>query len=176
MTGWTVVSNEIVWGGPKNGDNVIAPDGKYFLDLTSYGRVNPIGGVSQTISVTPGSRYHLSLTLFNPIDAALIGVTVNAGSASTTLTGTGSESFDFTATSNATPITIIGSQGGFFVGLDNVSVTAVPEPDVFAMLIGTAFFRRQSAYAPPSPLKRLLLSYGTDTLSESDLPRERQTR
>ena len=135
MTGWTVVTNEIVWGGPSNGDQITAPDGQYFLDLTSYGRINPIGGVSQSITTVPGTLYHFSFTLFNPVDSSAFSVEANAGSTSMTLTHSGG--FDFTATSGSTPITIVGNEGGFFVGIDNVRITAVPAPStLITLLIG----------------------------------------
>jgi hypothetical protein len=132
MTGWTVVGTQIVWGGPANVDAVVAPNGSYFLDLTSYGAQGAgNSGVTQTIATTIGQSYNLSLQLFNPIDAAAIGVNVVAGATATTLNGIGLRSFNFIATGTSTPITITQGAGVFFVGLDNVSVTtnAVGAPD-----------------------------------------------
>lgn len=130
MTGWTVVGTQIAWGGPSNVDSIVAPNGSYFLDLTSFGAQGAgNSGVTQTIATVIGQSYNLSLTLFNPIDAAAIGVNVTAGSTATTLNGVGLRSFNFIATGTSTPITITQGAGAFFVGLDNVSVDAAATPD-----------------------------------------------
>jgi Protein of unknown function (DUF642) len=150
MTGWTVVgSSPIAWIGPDNPFGLTASNGKYFLDLTGYSDSPPdFGGVSQTIPTTPGATYALSFdlgssTTYNPSGTAGITSTATAtvGNTSQTFNFTTSlgnewttETMFFTATSNlsSTLITIQGSTGRQYIGLDNVSVSETgaiaPEP------------------------------------------------
>ncbi|WP_013321801.1 PEP-CTERM sorting domain-containing protein [Gloeothece verrucosa] len=167
IPGWTTINQELGW---LNNNNiygpVITPFGDYFLDLTGYHDSFPYGGVTQTISTTVGSTYKLSLNLGvnNPFYPGPISVRATAGSTSQTFTFNSSETgnqwgqfnLDFTASSTSTPISIVGISsasgvylGGFYLGLDNVSVeeqnVAIPEPltilgTVTALSFGT-FFR-----------------------------------
>ena len=150
MTNWTVVGNSpIAWIGPNNPFGLTASNGNYFLDLTGYSDSSPIfGGVSQTIPTTPGTTYALSFdlgssTTYNPSGTAGITSTATATVGNTTQTFNftttlanewTTETMFFTATSNlsSTLITIQGSTGDKYIGLDNVSVSeasaVVPEP------------------------------------------------
>ena len=115
----------------------------------SLGVLTPgaLGGVSQVISTTPGQAYEvdylagaLSIGLGNaslqPLSAGVDGVTVTSSSGGALLglnVGTfTNESFTFTANSTQSvldfyePSALIANVGG--VAIDNVSVTAVPEP------------------------------------------------
>lgn len=164
MTGWTVQNASLAWIGPSNPFGLSASDGSYFLDLSGYHDNAPYGGVlqSQTISTTIGAQYRLSLEIgTDPLyDSAPVSVLVTAGSASTTFTSTPVINngwdlffFDFTATSANTSISFDGlaSTDQKYIGLDNVSVTLIPEPGTMALVAGpgllvfAAWRRRRSA-------------------------------
>jgi hypothetical protein len=148
MTGWTVENAGLAWIGPSNPFFLSASDGSYFLDLSGYHDNAPYAGVTQTIPTTIGGQYQLSLDIGTspPYDSAPVSVLVTAGSASTTFTSTPLNvnqwetfMFDFTATSATTTISLDGqaSTNEKYIGLDNVSVEAVPEPSTFALFGGS---------------------------------------
>ncbi len=165
MTGWTVTGDSLAWIGPANPFGGSASDGSYFLDLTDYPNGPPFGGVSQTISTQTGSVYTLTFDLGSSSSYGLpAAITATAGSTSqtftSTLTGTNnweSETMTFIGTGSPTTITLIGSAGNAYIGLDNVSLTAtsrgVPEPGTWALLLGGigglgAVLRRRRAAVP----------------------------
>ncbi len=139
IPGWTTAGSELVWGRNSNFYGLDTPFGAHFLDLTGYLDVQPYGGVAQTIATEPGLNYHLAFSLGVNQDVAAyrgpVSALVQAGSSSSSFTFTpgGSRdewaafSLDFTATSDATPIAILGvaSGGGQYLGLDNISVMPV---------------------------------------------------
>jgi hypothetical protein len=151
ITGWTTFGGELApIENTNNFGPITTPFGSIFLDLTGYHDSSPHGGVMQTISTVNGQSYVLTLDLgVYPSNAAYngpISVHVQAGTASTTFTdttstGTGSIwtpfSFGFTANSTSTLISIQGTQGINYIGLDNVSVNpataTVPEPSSLVM-------------------------------------------
>jgi hypothetical protein len=157
ITGWTVIGasgSELAWIGPSNpysGSASYASDGSYFLDLTGYNNGAPYGGVTQSITTTPGSSYQLSFDLGD--DQAYNGgydsdaITASAGSTSQTFYSSTdpstddwtTQTLDFTATGATTAISLTGAQGWAYIGLDNVSVTlaanatSAPEPTSLAL-------------------------------------------
>jgi hypothetical protein len=150
MTGWTVVTAPLAWIGPSNPFGLSASDGGYFLDLSGYHDNAPYAGVEQTqnILTTIGAQYRLSFDLGTspPYDSAPVSILVTAGSASTTFTSTPLNvnqwetfTFDFTATSATTTISLDGqaSTAEKYIGLDNVSVVPIPEPGTFALFAGS---------------------------------------
>jgi hypothetical protein len=137
IDGWTVVNAEVAWLNTPNNYGLVASEGSFFLDLTGYHDSFPYGGVSQTINTTSGQQYTLSFDLEtgqpNPWVTGPISIVASAGSISQSFTldpGTQWQAldFDFVADSDMTPITITGSDGYQYIGLDNVSVSAVPLP------------------------------------------------
>jgi hypothetical protein len=132
----------------RTGSN--ASDGKFFLDLTGYHDSSPYGGVSQTVNLVGGNSYRLSLDLGTSqtisVSAGPISVLVTAGNVSQSFTydpPTGNlvniwQTFglDFTANSNSTTVSIIGTMGNKYIGLDNVSMVPTPIPGA-AWLLGT---------------------------------------
>jgi hypothetical protein len=154
ITGWTVINAELAWIGPSNPFRVSASDGQYFLDLTGYHDSSPYGGITQTISTTPGATYALSFDLGSTIlynANGTAGITATAGSTTqnffftTNLTNAWqNETMSFTAASNSTEIKLIGlSADPSHIGLDNVSVSQsapapTPVPSSLAMLAGAA--------------------------------------
>lgn len=144
IPGWTVTNAELAW--TKNGNNygLAANDGSFFLDLTGYHDSAPYSGVTQTIGTTQGDSYHLSFAIGTDQDngsySGPVGIMATAGSALQTftftpaagLTGNQHETvgLNFTANAANTPITLIGTQGSQYIGLDSVSVTPnAPVPE-----------------------------------------------
>jgi hypothetical protein len=142
VTGWTVINDSIAWiREPAFG--LTAPAGEYFLDLTGYSSGSPFGGVSQSIATTAGTQYRISFQLGSDKDYGLpTGIKVFAGTTfqefSTSISGDDlwtEYSMDFVAgAGTSTLLQFIGNAGQHYVGLDDVSVTAVPEPASLALL------------------------------------------
>jgi hypothetical protein len=157
ITGWTVITDATAWIGASNPFGLTATDGSFFLDLTNYQAGAPFAGVSQTVGTTLGATYTLSFdhgssTFWGRPDALVASA---AGTSATFASGVASattpnndwtrEIFQFVATSASTTVTLQGSAGFNYIGLDNVSldlsadapppVTAVPEPQTWALLL-----------------------------------------
>ena len=140
ITGWTVIgqSGSLVWIGPSNPFGLTATNGDYFLDLQGYSGSPPYGGVSQSLTTTPGATYLVTFDLgSSPQWGLQDGLTVYAGSASQVFNSTNSgtqrnrwesESFGFTATGTSPVLTFQGKSGLFYIGLDNVDVTQTSAP------------------------------------------------
>jgi hypothetical protein len=158
IPGWTT-TNGVPTAWIQNGNPwaISASNGSFFLDLTGYSDVGTYGGVTQTVTTTPGTMYALTFDLGYGGNSGAFGgpvsVRVSAGGSTSTFTsGSGSpnpavwdtETFNFTASSATTQLTIIGlsTTGGDYIGIDNgdvelAAVTAVPEPNA-AYLVGCA--------------------------------------
>lgn len=157
ITGWTVVTDTTAWIGAANPFGLTASDGSFFLDLTNYQPGGPFAGVTQTIATTAGATYTLSFdlggsTFWGRPDALVASA---AGTSATFTTGAPSattpnndwyhETMQFVATSAQTAITLQGSAGNNYIGLDNVSVVlsadapppvaGVPEPHIWALML-----------------------------------------
>ena len=117
--------------------------------LAGYHDAAPYGGVKQTMTLVPGQQYHLSFYLgssdyWNNYDNRQTKPTISVGINGNTLqtfTGIGYEasvfevwqycSLDFVAQGASTEVLLQGGSIGdrnLYIGLDNVSITAVPEP------------------------------------------------
>ena len=155
ISGWTVFGDVIAWiKEPAFG--LSAPDGQYFLDLTDYQLGSPFGGVRQTIATTAGTAYRVSFQLGSDRLYGLpSGLAVSAGSTSQTfsISAVGPDawttfSMDFVASGSSTVLSFLGNQGQNYIGLDNVSVNAIPTPGTFALvglgLVGLGFARRRA--------------------------------
>jgi hypothetical protein len=151
MTGWTVsAGHNVAWIGPTNpfgpgGSHAPASDGGYFLDLTDYQDGSPFGGVSQVINTHAGEAYKLTFDLGSSSLYGLPdGLQASAGSTSQTFTSTqnGTENWEpesmffIGASGPTTTISFQGSSGSAYIGLDNVSVAAVPLPATLPLLAG----------------------------------------
>jgi hypothetical protein len=150
ITGWTVTGDQLAWIDVGNPWGLSAQDVNRFLDFTAYPTGAPFGGISQTIATIPGQQYELSFylgTYTQRWGGPPVSITTSAGSASETFTVNTTSSAStwtpfsmlFTATSTNTPVTLIGSAGFQYIGLDNVSVeniggSAVPEPQTWLLL------------------------------------------
>lgn len=167
ITGWTVTAgaalDAVTWiKEPSFG--LTTPSGEYFLDLTSY-QPNGRGGVSTTIGTVAGWTYTVQFDLgsarnYNGATAA--GIEVFAGTASlgnfNLVAPVGNNNIwatqttaTFLGTGANVALQFKGTSGVQYIGLDNVVVTAVPEPGALALMlagIGVVGFvarRRQSA-------------------------------
>jgi hypothetical protein len=160
ISGWTVITDTTAWINAGNPFGLTASDGSRFLDLTNYSAGAPFAGVSQTFATLAGATYTLSFDLggsnfWGRPDALVASA---AGTAATFTTGPASattpnndwyhESMTFVATGASTTLTLQGSTGFNYIGLDNVSVDllsgpgptpgpvpAIPEPGTWALMV-----------------------------------------
>jgi hypothetical protein len=151
ITGWTVFNDQIAWGTTPNFTPIAAQDGVKFLDLQDPGATPaPYGGVTQVISTANGQLYRLTFQIgaledisFDPDLGGPVTIRATAGATSMDFvfappTNSGMQwmsfDLDFTATSGSTAISLLGISGENFLGVDNASVTAVPEPGTASLL------------------------------------------
>ena len=147
IPGWTTLLNPTSWGQNGNSLGIDTPFGSNFLNLgADVGGTH--GSITQTIDTSFGNIYHLSLSLGsyedNPAFAGFKSVFVSAGLSSGTMSfnpaGSGSqwEKFDLTfiTDSPTSDVSIYGVDGGAFIGVDDISVTPVPEPQLVVTLGG----------------------------------------
>ena len=164
VTGWTVSSGSVDW---ING-YWQAQDGTHSIDLAG----NVPGAIEQTFETVVGGVYSVNYWLSgNPdggsvgkdgVVAAINGAIVDASSSITGIKGPSHENmeyslknFTFTASGTSTTLRFSSAEnaGAFGAVLDNVSVSAVPEPATWAMmLVGFgvvgASMRRRSSFRP----------------------------
>jgi hypothetical protein len=127
-------------------------DGFQSVDLTGEGNQGTTNGIKQSVATTPGSTYDLRFWLGHQYSSAP-GYTLGPGSLALyidgTLVGTYDNSlntfedvtwtpfsYSFTAVSSSTVIAFLNNtpEGNNYAGLDNVSLTAVPEPSSLILL------------------------------------------
>lgn len=142
ITGWLVTGNSI---DAVNTSYWPSSEGNWSLDLSG----NAPGGIQQTFLTNNGVTYLVSFDMAGNWDRNYIytmGVDVDGVSNSYTFdrTGMGSdmgwvtETFQFTANSDSTTLSFTDTSpsgyGPFGPTLDNVIVTAVPEPATISLL------------------------------------------
>ena len=156
LTGWTIEEGSVdlinnYWQ-PSSGD--------YSLDLSGNGD----GVISQAFDTVVGTTYTVSFDMAgNPDDSdkvktVQVGLsqqplyTFNTTGRTRTDMGWVTQSFTFTAVATSSTLHFASVQDSAYgVALDNISVTAVPEPETYAMrlaglgLIGTLARRRKSS-------------------------------
>jgi hypothetical protein len=139
ITGWTVVGDVTAWIGAGSSWGLSASDGDRFLDLTDYAPGAPFGGVAQTISTLAGATYRLSFDLGSSTYWGRVSaLQASAGGTSAIFTGAATggnndwESFSmlFTAPTASTAVSLLGTTGQWYIGLDNVDVELVSAPPV----------------------------------------------
>lgn len=134
FTGWTV-NGGFIQTSTSGFDGFTPHSGNYFAAL---GTVGGDGTLSQTISDTPGSSLILSYYLASDgdtpndfhtyIDGSLVGSLTNIPAGGYML-----YTFNFTGTGSDTIMFGARNDPGY-LALDDVSVTAVPEPSSLALL------------------------------------------
>jgi hypothetical protein len=174
ISGWTITNASLIWinttNPPSYGGLTNSPGNpsNFFLDLTGTHDDGVYAGVTQSVATVVGAAYSLTFDLGSASQwDTPDGIKVSAAGTSQTFTSTGvptndtwqSETFDFTASSTNTLISLMGASGFRYVGLDNVVLTgpavtsAVPEPSTWAMMIlgfagiGTMTYRRRKSTA-----------------------------
>lgn len=144
MAGWTVVGDSLAWiGDPNPFGDLSASDGTKSLDLTDYPVGAPYGGVEQTFDTVAGTMYIVEFDLgSNPLysDVSGLVVSVDGGSAGFSAFAGNAQrwdrhSFTFTADDSSATLWFLGNAGHAYIGLDNVTVEAVPEPATMAALV-----------------------------------------
>jgi choice-of-anchor C domain-containing protein len=140
ITGWTVGGNSVDWIG----SDWSAQNGNRSIDLSG----NANGSLSQTFDTINGQTYNVAFYIAgNPdggptiktfetgVDVVLSDQFDSSGSTRQSM-GWTLYSFDFTASGPTSTLTFASTTGtAFGAALDNVSVTAVPEPSTWAMMI-----------------------------------------
>ncbi len=151
IANWLVVGDELAWfHNVFNGGQLTASAGTKFLDLTHLTPgCTPCGGVEQSFFAVGGTPYTLrfdlgSSALFSTPSAIQATVTGAQGGTlnpifTSTLTGNINwETQTVSFIGNNAPVTIRlqgSAAAGDYVGLDNVSVTAIPEPGALALML-----------------------------------------
>ena len=141
---WEVFNDTLAWiAGPLQG--LTAQDQVRFLDLTDTQQSNPFGGIRQDVNLAANTLYNLSFwlgtsTAFN--GNTTVQVVVGAGNSITFESAPPAgvnawinKAVTFNSGAGGpTTIAFLGWLGVDYIGLDNVSVTVVPEPSSIAML------------------------------------------
>jgi len=163
MTGWTVVGPQVsqihtTYGEPGLGVTAFnANSGLASLDITGGGNVGTNAGVTQTVATVAGQLYELSFFVgkatggANYSSQSILDVSIDGGARVSYFNAVNTpvgfvnwiqHSVQFTATSTSTSITFFNGTAlgtNNFVGLDDASLTAVPEPMTCGLLaIGAA--------------------------------------
>jgi hypothetical protein len=155
IPGWTVVGNDVLlinssYSEPGNGITFNAQDGQQALDITGAANTGPTDGVTQTVSgLAANTVYALSFWVGNAtssngsplytgagasiglvVDGANAGAFVNANQTSGSINW---EQFSYqfmTDSTGTATVAFLNSTptGTNYAGLDNVTLSAVPEP------------------------------------------------
>lgn len=152
LTDWSVIGSEIAVLTPPNRWNLTASDGDNFLDLTGYTNTRYPKGISQELSgLVVGQPYIFSMDLGVSNDNSVcsncggpIVVEASIGDTDQIFTHNSSDpgniwmtyGFEFIANNTNMSLTIVGNSApGFYIGLDNISVSAVPLPPAAWLLL-----------------------------------------
>jgi hypothetical protein len=168
LTGWTVIGGEIAVLKDVNRYNLTPSDGANFLDLAGYSNGGFPKGITQVLNgLSAGQTYTLSLDLGIRNGACVNGgnncrgpIQVSASIAGTSETFTHSSAVDgnvwdrfssnFVANDSNALLTIQGLSlpaGNQYIGLDNVSISPIPEPASFALLLAGLVTVAAAAYS-----------------------------
>lgn len=158
LVGWTIDAGSVdlinTYWTPASGN--------YSLDLSGYDD----GIISQAFATMVGQHYKVSFSMAgNPNDLIDAVKTIQVGLSQQPLytfdtfghtnssMGWTTKSFDFIATTTLSKLHFAGTQeSAYGAALDNISVTAVPEPGILAMLLSglglmAAIARRRASQA-----------------------------
>ena len=149
LPGWTLVSGDVnvvngTFGSSPTGTN-LTPWGNQYLDLIGQ---SGSGSISQSLTTVVGQAYQFSFNyshnIFGNLPAASASYSVGGLSGLVTHSTGSRSNLDwkgftgtFTANSGSTLLTFTNVSGGQSDGLllDNVVVSAVPEPAAWAMML-----------------------------------------
>ena len=158
---WTVSQTRpLIWIDNSYVGPLKTPYDKKFLDLTAYtNATTQYATIGQNLGTTVNQPYTLTFSLGSSnvfgtlpvIVASAAGIDVNFGVTTppVAINNWTSFSFNFTPLTNSTALSFTGLLGSDYIGLDNISVTAVPEPGTLAMLfaglaaVGTVVARKR---------------------------------
>jgi hypothetical protein len=169
IPGWMVINNPLAWITTPNMVGLTGNSGsQYFLDLTSDADNGHYGGVQQTITTVAGGHYQMTFdlggsTTYGVPDSITACAAGNLCQLSTiTATSTNqwaSETYSFIAgAGTSTVISLFGTTGQKYIGLDNVAVKPVPLPNSLVLLgtglLGAAvvLYRRRPRTLPQALL------------------------
>jgi hypothetical protein len=146
ISGWTVVGSDVdVSSGAfsQNGITFQAQSGVQWLDLTGTTSNSTQNGVTQTVATVVGQAYELDFYVGSATDgnyffAATVDLSIDGGARTSYFNPTAPTnamdwalfSTRFVATGPSTTLTFYNGSpsGNYSSGLDNVSLTPVPEP------------------------------------------------
>ncbi|MBV6457095.1 MAG: hypothetical protein HONBIEJF_00202 [Fimbriimonadaceae bacterium] len=170
ITDWTITAadgNDVHWAQNGNGYGWITPKGSRMIDLSGWSDVNNGAVMSQDFGAVAGQQYRVDFEIgvdstFTQGGAVSIEAGIGGSSQSTSLslpigwTGVYWEhrTMVFTAANNNDVVHFQGLYSPFCIGLDDVSVEAVPEPaSMAALATGGAFLsvRRRRAQQQRKP-------------------------
>lgn len=140
------IPTDFGWNVPVNNVDIVANGvygpllsngGAFNLDLVGYGSS---GAISQTLATVVGQQYLVSLDYSSNNGITNPTAIIAGGSTIGTITGTHAwQNYTglFTATSTSTTFMISEGVGGGNAGvfLDNINVSAVPEPAAWTMIL-----------------------------------------
>lgn len=139
LTGWTVSTDVNNFVGNET-DTSYAPFGAFALFI---GCVDNLCSTSQLIATTPGQSYTFSFE-YGSDGSAPNEFIANFGNATVfhqlddgfdSTPGFSHQSFTVVATGTFTNVEFLGSNRDGYLALDDVSVTAIPEPSALALLM-----------------------------------------
>jgi hypothetical protein len=144
ISNWSVISADVAWCANGNPYSITASTGNMAVDLTGYNAGLP-NTLQQLIPTVAGQSYLLeydqsglaqygsSDLTFQLYNGANLLVSQSTHAPSPNTIAWQHESFSFTA-QGPTLLSLVNTSSGDFVGLDNVSVTAIPEPTCLALI------------------------------------------
>ena len=156
LTGWTIVGGEVAILRNSNPYNLTASDGENFLDIAGYSNAGFPKGVSQVLTgLSAGQTYAIAMDLGIRNGACVSGgnncrgpiqVSASVGGTSQTFTHSSTTdgnawdrfSLNFVATESSASLMIQGLSlpaGNQYIGLDNVSVSPIPEPTTWGLML-----------------------------------------
>ena len=156
--GWTVTGNDVLVIDESYSESGLifnAQGGSQnAIDLTGAGNTGPTDGIVQTIATAASQQYRLTFYVGNAsptggnaavyTQPSLLNLSIDGGpvsiytNAANTPFGINFKkfSFVFTATGTTSLNFSNGTVGDNYLGLDTVSVTAVPEPATWGLMLG----------------------------------------
>ena len=157
FTGWNVVGSQLIvidHDYVENGFQTNAHSGQNSLDLTGLGAGTSTTGINQDLSTVIGRTYTLSFWVGNlhsnggaaafTNDPTTVDVSINGGTRTAFTHGGVTQNLvnykqfatNFVATASTTNLAFFrGASVDYHVALDDVSVTAIPEPMTWSLMI-----------------------------------------